>query len=418
MRSLNNAPRTQASTVLPLEAGEKITRRYRGRTDGRSAGDGTIYYTNRRLCFRPDNVRGILNIPYDYLMLWYRFEGSIEVVCAIPEENMTVEIPPDYPDWDPYAIRGRKYSGDCKSFNVKIEIESKINGEPVTTWEASKALFYQYTKHHGCGMMGAGFWTDPSGMHNLYFDTADDESGPMDAADDDISMHIGKVMKRIQEEQYAFLKCAEEGRSGRHTTSPPVDSLTGKQVQCTLGSRIWFDTQDSYVTRYEGWNEDNMLDKNYIRVCEPGNMARWVNEQFRPGGAAIRNSEKHLAEWRESVRNAEKRDCECLDCRIEPHNLFEGGNKKDYLKFLEKDIKVRIRMYELMRKRAKKKMFKDMIELKTYEGELYRRLSKAFHKNGKNISKYSPQIPAEYATNTHLAEKKVDELESMIEEPI
>ena len=126
--------------MIILREGEELRRRYPAKIQ--EMGKGTLYFTNRRVCFESDKHGYCFGVKLENIYNWGRDKHHLYITWYEPQTAGN------------WTLSDHRYE-------VKIEMgRKKFNGDPLKTFDVGASLYYAHKNFFKYGFAGAGLYGD------------------------------------------------------------------------------------------------------------------------------------------------------------------------------------------------------------------------------------------------------------------
>ena len=399
--------------MIVLRKGEELKRRYPGSIRDLGIGRGTLYFTDRRVCFESDKKGMCLQVYYDKLYNWTRKKRSIVLRWREPKPGEEIRV------------------GDPK-FDVEVELDaSKFNGDPLTVWEVSKSLYYQVVKYHRIGWEGAGMYLDDySNIYHWWWDREHEQVNPV--------VPVKKGTKMGQPKDLYDKKDLFAYKDGKLIGSKPVifnDVMQGEQwTKLSYCWKKYVGFENTYVDEYIDNLIGNRTEKRTFEEYEKEadgpipvhgslleqdmveNVKVWkfLSDQLKidtvtgqikeeSGGTkerAVEFNNKHkkteknaVENWTRNLKELEQANNTKELKKIYPANAYgwNGGTIYDMVEYVKKVQPALVRMRDILQDKMDKGLIKSMSEYDGTAHQLFRILA-PMALDGKDVSQADPGV--------------------------
>ena len=395
--------------MIVLRKGEILKRRYIAKIKEMKIGKGTLYFTNRRICFESNKHGMCLDIDFEDLYNWGRDEKNLYVRWWEINKDGTSPFPDG---------RG----------TVKIELISKINGDKIYSIEVTLSLYYAYLFR----FMDSD---NEARMNGLYFNTKAEGGELLSHFYDSFSLPWSKVGRRTTPTPkyinwknpvgHAFwldgciFGLTEEDRKKKCIGS--FDPITGKPIRFEKDTLLYFDTKRANDIKSAKQGDGRMKGGNYYWITPP---PKQENEK----AMSLINDVRDLKN--RSIPEALKKytDDPIRTPQIDGTTHFSpwyGFNfhtkahmpNAEFRAFLKNKLKYNNRLMDIMENEAKKGTIRNLDTFIEYGRKLVVPAEEKFN-NNEDISDWYPEIKIDTRTNTEKVEEKLEALKPQIREVV
>ena len=395
--------------MIVLRKGEILKRRYIAKIKEMKIGKGTLYFTDRRICFESNKHGMCLDIDFEDLYNWGRDEKNLYVRWWEINKDGTSPFPDG---------RG----------TAKIELISKINGDKLYSIDVTMSLY--------CAFLLRFMDSDNEAkMNGLYFNTKAEGGELLSHFYDSFFLPWSKVGRRTTPtpkyinwkdpvgdaflyEMTLFLT-EEERKEKKYIGS--FDPISGKPLRFEEDTLLYFDLNRLHEIRHSKRMDGRRKDNNYSWIKPP---LKQENEKVMILINKIRDfNNKTIPDIIKKLNDPTKTTPAEVHTYFDPFSIGFSFHREAHMPtpvfkvHAERSIKYNNRLCDIMEEEAKRGLIRNFTMFREY-GEKLLLLAEEKFKNNEDISDWHPEIKIDTRTHTEKAEEKLEALKPQIREVV